>query len=143
MNAASSVTMRRIGLGAACALALGAAAHAQSMSANSASYNAGYGRVAGQENHPVDVSTRDANGNRVIVDGLILSGEDQSTFSRAWGAGDAVAGVGALGGASAIGNNLVVVTQGSNNTVIVNSTQTNNGSVTATSSSNSGVGNGQ
>ena len=40
-------------------LAAGQAA-AQTMSANSASYNAGYGRVAGSENHPVDVSTRDA-----------------------------------------------------------------------------------
>lgn len=132
---------RNLCLGAAAALVAAGAADAQSMSANSASYNAGYGRVAGQENRPVDVSTRDANGNRVIVDGLILTGEDQSSFSRAWGAADAYAGVGAVGGASAIGNNLVVVTQGSNNTVIVNSTQTNNGNVTATTNLNSGVGN--
>lgn len=112
-------------------LAAGAAA-AQSMSANSASYNAGYGRVAGSENHPVDVSTRDANGNRVIVDGLILTGEDQSSFSSASGAIDAFAGVGAgSGGSSAIGNNLVVVTQGNYNTVIINSHQTNTGAVTA------------
>lgn len=137
----SFATARNLCLGAAAALIAAGAAGAQSMSANSASYNAGYGRVAGQENHPVDVSTRDANGNRVIVDGLILSGEDQSSFSRAWGAADAYAGVGAVGGASAIGNNLVVVTQGSNNTVIVNSTQTNNGAVTATTNLNSGVGN--
>jgi len=135
---------RPLALGAALvAAATAGAAVAQSMSANSASYNAGYGRYAGQENHPVDVSTRDANGNRVIVDGLILSGEDQSSFSRAWGAGDAYAGVGAVGGSSAIGNNLVVVTQGSNNTVIVNSSQVNNGSVSATTNLNSGVGNAQ
>lgn len=130
-------------LAAAAALLACGAASAQSMSANSAAYNAGYGRYAGQENHPVDVSTRDANGNRVIVDGLILTGEDQSSFSSAWGAADAYAGVGAQGGSSAIGNNLVVVTQGSNNTVIVNSTQVNNGAVTATTNLNSGVGNGQ
>ncbi|WP_374575476.1 holdfast anchoring protein HfaA [Phenylobacterium sp.] len=139
----SSDMARRICLGAGAALLLATQAAAQTMSANSASYNAGYGRTAGQENQPVDVSTRDANGNRVIVDGLILTGKDQSSFTSAWGAGDAYAGVGAVGGASAIGNNLVVVTQGSNNTVIVNSTQTNNGNVTATSNLNSGVGNGQ
>jgi holdfast attachment protein HfaA len=107
-------------------------APAQTMDANSASYNAGYGRVAGSENHPVAVSTRDANGNRVIVDGLILTGEDQSSFSRTSGAIDSYAGVGASsGGSTAVGNSLVVVTQGSYNTVIVNSKQTNTGQVTA------------
>jgi len=119
-------------------------AHAQYMSTNSAEFNAGYGRYAGQENRPVDVTTRDANGNRVIVDGLILSGEDQSSFARASGAADAYAGVGAIGGgASAIGNNLVVVTQGSNNTVIIDSTQINNGNVSANSNLKAGVGNDQ
>lgn len=122
------------------AVAAGAYAHAQSMTTNAAEFNAGYGRYAGQENRPVDVTTRDANGNRVIVDGLILNGEDQSSFARAGGAADAFAGVGALGGgASAIGNNLVVVTQGNYNTVIVNSSQVNNGSVTATTQLNGGV----
>lgn len=133
--------------GASAAAALGlamaataGAAQAQSMMTNSAEFNAGYGRYAGQENRPVDVSTRDANGNRVIVDGLILTGEDQSSFSRTGGAADAFAGVGAVGGgASAIGNNLVVVTQGNYNTVIVNSSQVNNGPVTATTQLNGGV----
>lgn len=115
-----------------CASLAAGAADAQSMTANSASFNAGYGRIAGSENHPVDVSTRDANGNRVIVDGLILTGEDQSSFSSASGAIDSFAGVGAgSGGSTAIGNNLVVVTQGNYNTVIINSNQTNNGAVTA------------
>jgi holdfast attachment protein HfaA len=51
------------------------------------------------------------------------------------------AGVGSVGGgASAIGNNLVVVTQGYNNTVIIDSTQINNGNVSATSNLNAGVG---
>jgi holdfast attachment protein HfaA len=112
------------------------------MTTNSADFNAGWGRYAGSENRPVDVSTRDANGNRVIVDGLILTGEDQSSFSRSWGSADAYAGVGASsGGASAIGNNLVVVTQGNYNTVIVNSTQVNNGDVIAgTQMTSGGVG---
>jgi holdfast attachment protein HfaA len=142
MAAASPGTWRLIWLAAAAA-AMAGQAHAQFMSTNSAEFNAGYGRVAGQENRPVDVTTRDANGNRVVVDGLILSGDDQSSFASATGAADAFAGVGAVGGgASAIGNNLVVVTQGSNNTVIVNSSQVNNGSVTANTQLNSGVGNG-
>jgi holdfast attachment protein HfaA len=133
MAAASSIAPRLTWLcaGLCASLAVGAAA-AQSMSANSASYNAGYGRIAGSENHPVDVSTRDANGNRVIVDGLILTGEDQSSFASASGAIDSFAGVGAgSGGSTAIGNNLVVVTQGNYNTVIINSNQTNSGAVTA------------
>ena len=121
------------------------AAQAQQMTTNSADFNAGWGRHAGSENHPVDVSTRDANGNRVIVDGLILTGEDQSSFSRSWGSADAYAGVGASsGGSSAIGNNLVVVTQGNYNTVIVNSTQVNNGNVSAgTQMTSGGVGDAQ
>ena len=126
-------------------LAGSGAAQAQQMTTNSADFNAGGGRYAGSENHPVDVSTRDANGNRVIVDGLILTGEDQSSFSRSWGSADAYAGVGASsGGSSAIGNNLVVVTQGNYNTVIVNSTQVNNGDVSAgTQMTSGGVGDAQ
>jgi holdfast attachment protein HfaA len=100
----------------------------------SANYNAGYGRSAGQENRMVDYSTRDAAGNRVIIDGVMLTGEDQSTFTRSGAAGafDSYSGVGSMGGGStAIGNNLVVITQGSYNTVIIDSTQTNTGTVTA------------
>jgi holdfast attachment protein HfaA len=108
-------------------------ASAQSMAASAANYNAGYGRTYGQENQAVQPTTRDANGNRVILDGIIQTGADQSIFARAgaWGAADAFAGAGALGGSSAIGNNLVVITQGNWNTVIVNSNQVNNGNVTA------------
>lgn len=108
------------------------AAQAQSMTTNSASFNAGYGRVAGQENRVVDYSTRDANGNRVIVDGVIQTGSDQSYYARTSGGvgGGSTGGVG-NGSNTAIGNNLVVVTQGNWNTVIVNSNQTNNGNVTA------------
>lgn len=136
--------LRRLACGLALGFAFCAQAHGQQMGSNSADYNAGYGRVAGSENRPVDVSTRDGNGNRVIVDGLILTGEDQSTFSRTTGVFDSYTGVGAQGGATAIGNSLVVVTQGNYNTVIVNSTQTNTGNVSASATASSGgVGNGQ
>lgn len=142
MVAAPSAARRAVWVAAALAVGLAAApAHAQYMSTNSAQFNAGYGRVAGSENHPVDVSTRDRNGNRVIIDGIIQTGEDQSTFTSGWGASDSYSGVGSVGGGStAIGNNLVVVTQGNYNTVIVNSNQINNGNVTAGTQVNGGVG---
>ncbi len=111
-------------------LAIAGAAQAQSVSTNSASMNAGYGRTSGQENRLTEYGGRDANGNRVIIDGVIQTGEDQSFFARqSGGVFDSVSGVG--GGSTAIGNNLVVVTQGSWNTVIVNSNQVNNGNVSA------------
>ena len=140
------INIAALGAVAACALALAGSASAQSMSANSAGFNAGYGRAAGQENHVVDYATRDANGNRIIVDGVMLTGADQSVYSSSHSSGslDSYSGVGGLGssGASAIGNNLIVVTQGSNNTVIVNSTQTNTGNISAGAQTNGGVSHG-
>jgi holdfast attachment protein HfaA len=139
-------TRGKLILGATAALAslaFAGIASGQTMTANSASYNAGYGRVADQENQPVDTSIRDANGNLVVVDGLIQAGQDQSIFSNfgAGGAFDTVSGVSTSSAASAVGNNLEVVTQGNNNTVIVNSTQTNTGNVSASTSLNGGVSN--
>jgi holdfast attachment protein HfaA len=125
------------------AAAVAGAAQAQSMNANSASFNSGYGRYSDQENQAVDTSLRDANGNLVIVDGVIQVGQDNSVFANigAGGAVDTVSGVGTNSSASAIANNLVVVTEGNDNTVIVNSTQTNSGNVTASSSVSGGVSN--
>lgn len=115
------------------AAAAPAAAAAQSNGGGSA-YNAGYGLSSGQLSRPVNVSRRaDGSGNTVVVDGVTRIGDDQSVFysRRTGGAGDSYGGVGGLGTATAVGNNLVVSVQGSNNTVIVNSTQTNNGAITA------------
>ena len=112
-------------------LACAPVAQAQQMSTNSASFNAGYGRVAGQENRGVEYGTRDSSNNRLIVDGIIQSGETQSSFSAmSGGVFSSGSGVGG-GGSTAIGNNLVVITQGNWNTVIVTSVQTNTGDVTA------------
>lgn len=109
-------------------------AKGQTMLDNGSQFTNGYGRTAGQENQPISVGTRDANGNRLIVDGIIQVGADNSVYARAgaFGAGDSFAGAGALGGASAVGNSLNVTVQGSWNTVIVNSNQTNTGAITAT-----------
>jgi holdfast attachment protein HfaA len=122
----------RLAIPAALVLAMAAAAaSAQTLNANSASYNAGYARTAGQENQAVSSSLRDANGNLVAVNGVIQSSASASAFSG--GAGGASTGAGSAG-ATAIGNSLTVVTQGDYNTVIVDSHQTNTGTVTATAS---------
>lgn len=146
---ASRLARGLAGAGLAAAIALAHGAAAQTMNANSASFNAGFGRTAGEENRPVDVSLTDANGNTTLVNGLLqaptgsLFGEVRAavgtpaTTSSGGGAGDSFSGAGTGSSASAIGNSLNVVVQGDNNTVIVNSTQTNNGAVTATTS-NSG-----
>ena len=120
----------------ASAALLAGGASAQSVGTNSASYNGGWGRIQGLENSGINVRTRDENGNRVIVDGVIQDGSNNSEYVShdAGGAGSVYAGAGWRRGqsATAIGNNLQVITQGSWNTVIVNSTQINNGDVTAT-----------
>ncbi len=109
-------------------------AQAQTMSTSAASYEKGYGLTSGQLQNAVDPTTRDANGNRILIDGMIVTGTDNSVYaySKTLGAGDSYSGAGAAGGATAIGNNLQVTVNGSYNTVIVHSTQTNNGNVTAT-----------
>lgn len=117
----------------AVALASGAA-EAQTMTTSSGSYETGYGLSRGEMRNPVNASIRDAYGNLVLLDGEIMTGTDNSVYaySRTLGAGDSYAGAGALGGATAVGNNLQVIVNGSYNTVVVHSTQTNNGNVTAT-----------
>ena len=126
----------RFGMLLAASQLLGASAvDAQTMSASSASYNAGYGRTAGQENQPVNVQLSDANGNMVVENGLIRNSASGSVFAST-SAGVETSYSGAGGTASAIGNNLSVVVEGSYNTVIVNSTQTNTGAVTATTAVN-------
>ena len=75
---------------------------------------------------PISMSTRDENGNRVIVNGRM---EIEGTLS-----GGLMDGFGSgLGGSSAqaVGNQLNVITQGNYNTVIVDSTQINNGDISA------------
>ena len=96
----------------------------------SGNYNAPIGMSStASMNAPVNSSLRDANGNLTVVDGQITS----SSFAEVGGvqsfsAGTSTGGVGGTTGqATAIGNQLNVVTAGSNNIVIVDSTQINNG----------------
>jgi holdfast attachment protein HfaA len=109
-------------------------AAAQTMTTTASSFETGYGMARNEMQNAIDPSTRDANGNRVLVDGMMVTGTDNSVYAygKTMGAGDSYSGAGALGGATAIGNNLQVIVQGSYNTVVVHSTQTNNGNVSAT-----------
>jgi holdfast attachment protein HfaA len=108
-------------------------AHAQAATA-SGEFERPFGFGYGQESQAFDANTRDANGNRLILDGRIMTGMDQSTLSTATASASAwaqaTAGAGLSNGAAqgtAIGNQLNVITQGNFNTVIVNATQINNG----------------
>ena len=93
-----------------------------------------FGFSYGQEQSAFDANSRDASGNRIILDGRIMTGMDQSTLSTAtasagaWAQASAGAGYGSgVAQGTAVGNQLNVITQGNWNTVIVNSTQINNG----------------
>lgn len=96
-----------------------------------------FGFEVGQAGQAFDPSSRDANGNRLIVDGRIITGDDLSSFTTSTLAtgGQSLSGAGFLNESfsqnTAIGNQLNVVTQGSFNTIIVDSTQINNGNQTA------------
>ena len=123
------------------ALALPPAAAAQSAgSSGMGSYQAGYGGARYTTARPQTGSTRDQNGNRLIVNGIIQAGA--SSYSSAGGgvsssfSGAGSSGGTAIGGSTAIGNSLNVVVQGNHNTVIVNSPQVNNGDVNAGTSLN-------
>ncbi|HEY2068964.1 MAG TPA: holdfast anchoring protein HfaA [Rhizomicrobium sp.] len=113
------------------------------------SYNQGYGMTAGEENAPVNSSLRDANGNLTVVNGQFTSSsmsqtsgvQQMSTIGGGMGTQGVVSNSMGSGGtstatATAVGNQLNVVTIGSNNTVVVDSSQTNNGNQTATTGGN-------
>lgn len=121
--------------GAVALLTLPALAQTTSPAAQiSGEFERPFGFGYGQEQSSYDANTRDASGNRVILDGRIMTGMDQSTLSTvtasagAWAQATAGAGFGNVySSGTAVGNQLNVITQGNWNTVIVNSTQINNG----------------
>ncbi len=126
----------RLAAGVALLAASGGAAAAQSASSSLS----GFSKSPGSFESPVNVSTRDANGNMTIVDGVMQAASgsifsnlaSMGVASSTSGASSASAsGAGGVGSATAIGNNLSVVVNGDNNTVIVNATQTNTGAVSA------------
>lgn len=107
-------------IGALCFASAAAAQSASSVSDLERPFGMGYENF----DRPIEASTRDENGNRVIVNGRMdiegtLSGGLMDNYATGWGS------------AQAIGNQLNVVTTGNYNTVIVDSTQINNGDVSA------------
>jgi holdfast attachment protein HfaA len=122
----------------AAAVAAAGGAQAQGLSNNGGSFNAGYGGSSAM-NQAIDVSTRDENQNTVFVNG-VMRAPAGSVFARSSGfAQQSSSGVGGTGLATAIGNNLNVVVNGSYNVVTVDSTQINNGDVSANVSLNGQV----
>ena len=117
-------------------LAMTGLAPAMTVNAQAAQYSGQfeipYGMGLGLAETPYDPTTRDAAGNRLIIDGGIVNGSNYSTLGNglntAWGS---TGGSGMLGYNMAIGNQLNVITNGNNNTIIIDSTQINNGNQTA------------
>lgn len=140
MTIKKEATGLMFGLALIAPVGMAGAAHAQSNGSSGAGqFQAGYAGSRYTTAQAQTGSTRDANGNRLIVDGIIQSGASSYSTSSS-GAASAYAGVGGasgsgqnggLAGSTAIGNSLNVVVQGNHNTVIVNSSQVNNGNITA------------
>jgi len=123
---------RHINFGALAVLAAAGVMAASAASAQEAGYLAEferpYGWDYGSEQRPYDADTRDQNGNRVIINGLLGGGTTLGqSLNTGWGQ---TSGAGMLGTGSAIGNQLNVVVNGNYNTVKIDSIQTNNGDQT-------------
>ncbi|MFC0633371.1 holdfast anchoring protein HfaA [Brevundimonas balnearis] len=117
-------------------IAVPPAAAQQATSSGASRFQSGYGDARSAVATPATGSTRDANGNRLIVNGIIQAGAS-SYSSSSGGVARSYSGAGGtqsgtqVGGSTAIGNQLNVVVTGNRNTVIVNSNQTNSGDVSA------------
>lgn len=114
--------MRTFIISAAALLATAGAAAADPIPSGG-DFGRGFGMDGDSFDAPIQAGTRDANGNRVIINGRMqlegtLTGGLQDNFASG------------LSG-QAIGNQLNVITQGNYNTVIVDSTQINNGDISA------------
>lgn len=116
--------MRTFILISAATLAFATAASADPIPGGAGDFSSAFGMGWDSFDSPINPSSRDENGNRVIVSGRIqiegsLSGGLMDDFATG------------IGSATAIGNQLNVITQGNYNTVIVDSTQVNNGDISA------------
>ena len=57
-------------------------AGAQTLKESASQFNRGTMFASGELNNAINVGSRDASGNRVIVDGVIQSGSDNGVFSN-------------------------------------------------------------
>lgn len=114
-----------IGTGVAALVAFTSPAEAQAASYTS-EFERPYGYGYGDEDRSYSASSRDQLGNRVIINGMIEGGSGLGTgLYTGWGQTDGASGM--IGNGTAVGNQLNVITNGSNNTIIIDSTQINNG----------------
>jgi holdfast attachment protein HfaA len=123
--------MSRTALGfALAAIFLSGAQPASASPMGGVDLKAGYGRRAGDENRPVRIPGPDAQGNRIILNGLLASesGLGGGLFGGAGDAHDLQGGLGAR--APAVANQINVVAQGSGNTIIIEALQYNRGNIT-------------
>jgi holdfast attachment protein HfaA len=117
--------------------ALSSSSAAMNGLSNSASYNSGAGAASGAENQAASGQVRDAQGNLVIVNGVMTGASSYSHQDGVQQTGAGTAGtIGNSASALAIGNSLNVNVIGNWNTVVVDSTQTNNGDQNANVSLN-------
>ena len=103
----------------------------------------GYKGAAVDVATPFSPATRDANGNRVVINGEIQTPGANSVQDQyatlAGGASSTATGAGPGSSATAVGNQLTVQVTGSWNTVVVSATQTNNAVVTAQAGAGSAI----
>jgi len=131
--------MQKPGISCAIALSLiGSSALAAGSSIGTPIQEAGYGNARSSVSGNFDPSTRDANNNRIVRDGLIQTGTGGSQFNTDTMAGGAdMLQTGAINSTNyAIGNMINLSVAGSWNTVVLNSVQNNYGAVTATTTIN-------
>lgn len=100
-------------------------------------YEAGYANGRAMDSRTFDPSTRDADGNRLIINGIIQADAAGQTRSDGSAGQQTVSGAdyfssGAMtSSTTAVGNLFTVSVVGSWNTVIVNSAQSNTGDISA------------
>lgn len=115
---------------ASAAILAASSAKAQTVPGYANQFSQPYGASSASMMMPYDAGTRDLNANRVIVDGVIMTGADLSSLPLGiYNASSTGMGYSGVTG-YAIGNQLNVNTSGSFNTVVVNSSQVNNGNQT-------------
>lgn len=131
------VSLSLLALGLTCGSALAADA---SRISSAPSLEAGYGNARAMVSGQFNPSTRDANNNRVVQDGLIQTGQGGSQLlNNAFMGGAATLQSGAISTTNyAVGNLINVQVSGTWNTVVLNSTQINNGSLSAVTTVNGG-----
>lgn len=130
-------------LGAATLCLIGTSAQAAGVGGISAtpSLEAGYGNARGSVTGAFNPSTRDANNNRVVQDGLIQTGQGGSQFlTGGMSGGAATLQSGAISTTNYAAGNLINLQVGGNwNTIVLNTTQINNGALSAVTTINGGT----